>query len=73
MRRYLQSAEKVIETEEKVNATEKRLRDRHIKRLTEEKCTSLAGIIFLDLVSNLERVSDHAANIAYTTLGQEGL
>ena len=69
----IQSAEKVIEAEKKVNETEKRLRDRHIKRLTEDKCTSLAGIIFLDLVSNLERVSDHAANIAYTTLGQEEL
>ena len=69
----IQSAEKVIEAEKKVNETEKRLRDRHIKRLTEERCTSLAGITFLDLVSNLERVSDHAANIAYTTFGQEYL
>ena len=45
-------------------------RKKLIKRLTEERCTSLAGITFLDLISNLERISDHAANIAQTILEQ---
>ena len=63
-------ARKVLEAEQDVNKMEKVLRDRHIKRLTEERCTSMAGITFLDLISNLERISDHAANIAQTTLEQ---
>lgn len=63
-------ARQVLEAEEKVNEMEKVLRSRHIKRLTEERCTSMAGITFLDLLSNLERISDHAANIAETILEQ---
>lgn len=63
-------ARKVLEAEQKVNEMEKELRKRHVKRLTEESCTSMAGITFLDLLSNLERISDHASNIAQTTLEQ---
>lgn len=63
-------AHKVLEAEQNVNKMEKVLRDRHIKRLTEERCTSIAGITFLDLISNLERISDHAANIAQTIIEQ---
>lgn len=63
-------AQQVLVAEEKVNELEKKLRSKHIQRLTEDKCTSLAGIAFLDVLSNLERVSDHAANIAYTIIEQ---
>jgi len=63
-------ARQVLEAEQKVNEMEKALRNRHIKRLTEERCTSMAGITFLDLISNLERISDHASNIANTTIEQ---
>lgn len=61
-------AKQVIPIEHEVNKMEKLLRDSHIKRLTNEECTSVAGIIFLDLISNLERISDHASNVAMTTL-----
>ena len=64
------TARRVLEVEQRVNEMEKTLRTRHIQRLTEERCTSMAGITFLDLLSNLERVSDHATNIANTTLEQ---
>jgi len=64
-------AREVLEAEKLVNEMEKTLRAKHIKRLTEEKCSSIAGITFLDLLSNLERVSDHAANIAHTIIELE--
>lgn len=64
------TAKKALEVEEKVNEMEKILRNRHIKRLTDNQCTSIAGITFLDLISNLERISDHASNIAITTIEQ---
>lgn len=64
-------AREVLEAEKLVNEMEKTLRTKHIKRLTEEKCSSIAGITFLDLLSNLERVSDHAANIAHTIIELE--
>ncbi len=63
-------ARQVLEAEQKVNEMEKILRSRHIRRLTEERCTSMAGITFLDLLSNLERISDHASNIANTIIEQ---
>ena len=63
-------AQQVLPIEEMVNKMEMDLRDQHIERLANEECTSTAGIMFLDLINNLERVSDHASNIATTTLDQ---
>ena len=40
------------------------LRKKHIDRLKEHKCTPKAGVIFLEAINNLERVADHAMNIA---------
>ncbi|MBR6542911.1 MAG: Na/Pi cotransporter family protein [Anaerotignum sp.] len=54
--------------EEQVNKMEKELRAGHISRLSNAECTVSAGIHFLDLLSNLERVSDHAMNIAQVVL-----
>ena len=47
---------------------EKELRQGHISRLSNAECTVSAGIHFLDLLGNLERVSDHAMNIAQVVL-----
>ena len=41
----------------------------HIRRLNEGICKTEAGILFLDLISNLERVADHANNIAEAAAG----
>ncbi len=58
------SANKVIKRENKVDKIEKTMRKEHIKRLQEGLCKPEAGIIFLDVISNLERVADHAENIS---------
>lgn len=55
---------KVYEKEVKINVMEKKYRKSHIKRLNEGSCVTQTGIIFLDTISNLERIGDHAANIA---------
>ncbi|SHI95368.1 phosphate:Na+ symporter [Dethiosulfatibacter aminovorans DSM 17477] len=55
---------KVFEKEKKINAMEKELRSSHIKRLNEGACITQTGIVFLDTISNLERIGDHATNIA---------
>ena len=54
----------IFELEEEVDILDKRYRKLHIQRLNEEKCTIDAGVLFLDLLTNLERVSDHSCNIA---------
>ena len=44
------------------------LRSKHIKRLTNNQCNTEAGIVFLDMLVCLERISDHARNIAEEVL-----
>lgn len=61
-------AQKVVAIEGEVDDMEKTLRRQHIERLNKGLCESGAGIIFLDTLSNLERVSDHSSNIAITVL-----
>ena len=43
---------------------EEELREKHIERLSAGRCEPSAGVVFLDILSNLERISDHAYNIA---------
>ena len=40
------------------------MREKHIRRLSKGKCDPESGVIFLDIISNLERISDHAVNVA---------
>ena len=64
----LDTARSIIEREGEIDALEKRLRKKHIQRLNEGKCGPSAGIVFLDILSNLERIADHASNIAFTVI-----
>ena len=54
----------VVQCEEQVDSLEEDMRERHVERLSKNLCTTETGVIFLDAISNLERVSDHAHNIA---------
>ena len=58
-------ADEVIEIEKIVDEYEWDLKNSHVNRIANGHCTAAAGMIFTDLVTNLERVSDHATNIAY--------
>ena len=55
---------KVSQYEDEVDTLEEELREKHIERLSAGKCDPSAGVVFLDLISNLERISDHAYNLA---------
>ncbi|WP_347723224.1 Na/Pi cotransporter family protein [Lysinibacillus capsici] len=67
-KRDLSLAQQVIEKENEIDNMERRLRKLHIKRLNEGVCSGSAGIVFADIVSNLERIGDHASNIAETVI-----
>ncbi len=56
--------ESVLKKEKAIDQLEKKLRANHIGRLNAQQCIPSAGVIYLDIISNLERISDHAANIA---------
>jgi phosphate:Na+ symporter len=60
----LELSEKALELEKKTDEMERVLRARHIERLNSGKCRPEVGIIFIEILSNLERVADHAHNIA---------
>lgn len=57
--------------EAKIDKMQKQLINHHIERLMENKCEPLAGVIFSDMVTDLERAGDHAENIAYALMGHE--
>jgi phosphate:Na+ symporter len=63
-----ETAEAAVELEGKIDATEQSFRNNHIRRLGEGTCDPRAGVIFLDILSNLERAGDHADNIAVKVL-----
>ncbi|MFG6121082.1 Na/Pi cotransporter family protein [Thalassobacillus sp. B23F22_16] len=61
----------VVQKEDQIDQMERNYRKKHILRLNEGLCTGQAGIVFVDIISNLERIGDHAVNIAEEVLGEE--
>lgn len=55
---------KVVKLEDMVDTLEEELREKHIKRLSQNLCDSETGVIFIDTMVNIERISDHSLNIA---------
>lgn len=62
---------KVIKMEEQVDVMERSCRISHMRRLNESSCSIDSGVIYLDMIMNLERVSDHAVNIAQQVISQQ--
>lgn len=60
----MELADQAMEIEEKVDKIEQEIREKHINRLTKESCKVESGVIFLDIINCLEKISDHAENIA---------
>ncbi len=60
----MEAVRKVSQYEDLVDSMEEEMREEHIERLSSGKCVPSAGVVFLDIISNLERVSDHAYNLA---------
>ena len=57
-------AKQAIQGEEEVDRMEKKYRKQHIERLERESCIPEAGVIYIDMMTSLERISDYADNIA---------
>jgi len=65
----MKAASLSYEYEQKVDDMERALRKEHMQRLINGQCSAASGVLFLDVISNLERVSDHASNIADVAKG----
>ncbi len=62
--RSLEIVLRTAHLEDEVDDMEEDMRDHHLERLTRRECDPQAGVVFLDVISDLERISDHADNIA---------
>lgn len=58
----------ILDLENEIDNMERELQNNHVRRMAKGKCTPQAGIIFNDMVTGLERVADHATNIAFSIL-----
>ena len=63
--------QEIVTLEDQVDEIERELQKKHVERLTKGECSPEAGMIFSDIVSGLERVADHAANIAFAITTEE--
>ena len=64
----IEEAGTIYEIERKIDASQKEFRENHIKRLSQGSCNAYDGAIFMDLLSNFERIGDHATNIAESVM-----
>ena len=61
-------AKKIIKQEDKIDRIAERLEKNHFKRLGNSVCSPQAGVLYVDILRNLERIGDHSNNIAYTAM-----
>ena len=66
----IEIAKHALEREEKINQLQVELKEGHVNRLNKGECKIKSGIIFLDLVDNLEKIADHLTNIAQGVIGE---
>ena len=67
----LVSAKSVEPLEQVIDRMKETMRSRHITRLQQQNCTIEAGFVWSDLLTNLERTSDHCSNIAACVIDAE--
>jgi len=62
-------AKRALKGEAMLNQLQIELHRNHVQRLSDRSCQLLSGLIFLDMVDNLEKIGDHITNIAQAILG----
>ena len=64
-----QAALKVMANENALNRMQVKYRRNHVQRLTDGTCDAQAGLIYIDMVDNLEKIGDHLTNVAQSVIG----
>ena len=65
----IESAKSALVNEEHLNKMQMDFRRSHVQRMTEGICSPQTGLIFIDLVDNVEKIGDHLTNIAQAVIG----
>ncbi len=60
----IDKAKLVLEQESAINMLRDTLKDNHVRRLEQAQCKVLSGVVFLDTISNFEKIADHLNNVA---------
>ncbi len=63
-------AKGVLDKEERLNIMTIDFRANHLERLRCKACSHISGIVFMDILMNLEKIGDHATNVAQAILGR---
>ncbi len=63
------AAKTALVSEDNLNRMQIDFRRSHVQRMTEGVCTAATGLIFIDLVDNVEKIGDHLTNIAQAVIG----
>jgi phosphate:Na+ symporter len=65
----MEMAKSALANESNLNIMQIEFRRSHVQRMSEGICTPETGLIFIDLVDNVEKVGDHLTNIAQAVIG----
>ncbi|MHC4645882.1 MAG: Na/Pi cotransporter family protein [Planctomycetota bacterium] len=63
------TAKSALLNEDNLNRMQVEFRRSHVQRMTDGDCSPEAGLIFIDLVDNMEKIGDHLKNIAQAVIG----
>ena len=58
-----------MSNEKNLNMMQMEFRRSHVQRMTDGVCTAETGLIFIDMVDNIEKIGDHLTNIAQAIIG----
>jgi phosphate:Na+ symporter len=64
-----QAAHQSLNNENVLNRMQIKLRRNHVQRMTDRACSAPSGLIFIDLVDNIEKIGDHLTNVAQSVIG----
>ena len=65
----IQAAHDAMTSENKLNRMQVKFRRSHVQRMTLGQCSAEIGVIFIDLVDNVEKIGDHLTNVAQSVIG----
>ncbi|MBW8002439.1 MAG: Na/Pi cotransporter family protein [Planctomycetes bacterium] len=64
-----QIARRALDNEDSLNKMQIDFRRSHVRRMSEGRCSPESGLIFIDLVDNVEKIGDHLTNVVQAVIG----
>ncbi|MHC4537207.1 MAG: PhoU domain-containing protein, partial [Planctomycetota bacterium] len=65
----IEASKSALVNENNINMMQMEFRRSHVQRMSDSECSLEAGLVFIDLVDNVEKIGDHLTNIAQAVIG----